>query len=365
MATLHRLRQHATVWMSLIVVVLLSACGAPATPTTPAASSSPAAQPSSQPSPSPSASPAPSAAPASPATELPTPQPSAATEPSTPAAPETGSLSYFWPANLPSGFEIRPARSSADASGFSLDIGGAGGQPPAASIVGGKSSPAGEPPTNAGQMAEIRIRNTTGTAYDHSSGYSIFWEEQGVPYAIIGDLSIEQGRAIADALQPLDLAAWQKNLASAPAGGNPPAEQPGSTEPDTHEPTPDAFYLFPDVLPDGLEVRPVGASADASGFSLNLGRFGQQEPVAMLVGGKSSPANEPPSDFGQMAEITVRTNKATAYDQNSGYSIFWEEQGVPYAIIGDLTLEEARAVAEGLQSTNLEGWQMKLAEVGR
>ncbi|HEY0739043.1 MAG TPA: DUF4367 domain-containing protein, partial [Herpetosiphonaceae bacterium] len=264
------------------------------------------------------------------------------------------------------GFELRPARSSADANGFSLDIGGAGGQPPAASIVGGKSSPAGEPPTNAGQMAEIRIRNTKGTAYDHSTGYSIFWEEQGIPYAIIGDLTIEQGRAIAESLQPVDLATWQSNLASAPAGGNPPAsEQPGSTEPDMHEPTEGAFYLFPDVLPDGLEVRPVGASADASGFSLNLGRVGQQEPVAMIVGGKSSPASERPTDAGQMAEIMVRTTKATAYDRGSGYSIFWEEQGIPYAVIGELTLDEARAVAEGLQSTNLEGWQMKLAEVGR
>lgn len=365
MATLHRPRRRMALWISLIAVLLLSACGTPAPiPAAPGADSSPSAQPSSQPSPS--ASPASSSAPASPTSEQPSPQSSTAAEPSTPAAPQTGSLTYLWPVKLPNGFEIRPARSSADASGFSLDIGGTGGQPPAASIVGGKSSPAGEPPTNAGQMAEIRIRNTMGTAYDHSTGYSIFWEEQEVPYAIIGDLSIEQGRAIAESLQPVDLATWQSNLAAAPAGGNPPVvEQPGSTEPDTHEPTEGAFYLFPDVLPTGLEVRPVGASADASGFSLNLGRVGQQDSVAIIVGGKSSPASERPTDAGQMAEITVRTTKAMAYDRGSGYSLFWEEQGVPYAIIGELTLDEARAVAEGSQSTNLEGWQMKLAEVGR
>lgn len=361
MATLHRPRRRMAMWMSLIAVLLLSACGAPAPiPAAPGASSSPSAQPSSQPSPSAST------APASPTPEQPNPQPSTVAEPSTPADPQTGSLTYLWPVKLPNGFEIRPARSSADADGFSLDIGGTGGQPPAASIVGGKSSPAGEPPTNAGQMAEIRIRNTMGTAYDHSTGYSIFWEEQGVPYAIIGDLTIEQGRAVAESLQPVDLATWLSNLASAPAGGNPPVvEQPGSTEPDTHEPTEGAFFLFPDVLPAGLEVRPVGASADASGFSLNLGRAGQQDPVAIIVGGKSSPASERPTDAGQMAEITVRTSKATAYDRGSGYSIFWKEQGIPYAIIGELTLDEARAVAEGLQSTDLEGWQMKLAEVGR
>lgn len=359
MATLYRPHYRTTIWLSLIAVLLLSACGAPAAvPTTPGASSAPSAQPSSQPSPSPSP------ASASPSTAQPDPQPS--TEPSTPAAPQTGSLVYLWPANLPTGLEIRPERSSADANGFSLDIGGAGGQAPAASIVGGKSSPAGEPPTNVGQMAEVRVRNTIGTAYDHSSGYSIFWEEQGIPYAVIGDLTLDQGRAVIESLQSLDLAAWQKNLASAPAGGNPPAaEQPGSTEPDTHEPTEGAFYLFPAVLPEGLEVRPVGALAEPNNFSVNLGRAGQETPVAAIVGGKSSPAGEPPTNAGQMAEVTVRTSKGTAYDHGSGYSIFWEEQGVPYAIIGDLTLDEARTVAEGLQSMDLEGWQMQLAEVGR
>ncbi|HEY0733812.1 MAG TPA: hypothetical protein VGD69_02805, partial [Herpetosiphonaceae bacterium] len=139
MATLHRPR-HLTIWMSLIAVLLLSACGAPAPiPAAPGAGSSPSAQPSSQPSPSPASS----TAPASPTTEQPSPQPSTAAEPSTPAAPQTGSLVYLWPVQLPNGFELRPARSSADANGFSLDIGGIGGQPPAASIVGGKSSPAG------------------------------------------------------------------------------------------------------------------------------------------------------------------------------------------------------------------------------
>jgi hypothetical protein len=234
MATLHRPRRRTAVWTSLIVVLLLSACGAPATsPAAPGSSTAPSAQPSSQPSPSAAPSTAPSAAPASPAAEQPTQEPPASTEPSLPATPQSGSQPdsgapaanqpdshtpnagafYLFPENLPTGFEVRPAGALADTNVFSVDIARVGQANPVATITGGKSSKAAEPPTNAGQQAEVMIRTSKGMAYQNGAGYSVYWQEQGVPYAIIGELSLDEATVIADALQSTDLVGWQTKLA--------------------------------------------------------------------------------------------------------------------------------------------------------
>jgi hypothetical protein len=100
-------------------------------------------------------------------------------------------------------------------------------------------------------------------------------------------------------------------------------------------------------------------------FSIDIARVGQANPVATITGGKSSRAGEPPANAGQQAEIMVRTSKGMAYQNGAGYSIYWQEQGVPYAIIGELSLDEAVAIADRLQSTDLVGWQTKLAEAAR
>jgi hypothetical protein len=247
--------------------------------------------------------------------------------------------------------EIRPAQSSADTNGFSLNIGGTGGQQPHGSIVGGKTSPAGEPPTNAGQRAEVIVHGIKGMAYQNDSGYSIYWEEHGTPYAVIGGLSLDQATAVADALQPVDLGAWQTKLAAA-NGTNPPASQPAGMA-----------YLWPATLPNGLEIRSERASADAQSFVLDIGATGGSGAAMSLVGGPASPAAaERPVTAHQQAEIFVRGIKGMAYDHGR-YSVYWEEQGIPYAIIGAETLDQATAIADALKPVDLTTWQTELATI--
>lgn len=337
-------RRTFAVWISLLVVCVLSGCGAPepitsgGTNTRPAPSTSPAA----------AASPAPSTA----ATQ-PSPQPSTATQPNAPVPPQNTALTYLWPATVPVGLEIRAAQSSADANGFALNIGGSGGQQPHGAIVGGKASPAGEPPASAGQRAEVTVHGVKGMAYENESGYSVYWEEQGTPYAIIGNLPLDQATAVAEALQPVDLATWQSKLAATPgAGANPPNSQPVGM-----------FYLWPATLPAGLGIRAERAAADSESFVIDVGPAGGSEQAISVVGGKASPAGgERPVTAHQQAEVMVRGVKGMAYDHGR-YSVYWEDQGTPYAVIGAETLDQAKAIADGLQEMDRATWQTELAAI--
>ncbi|HEX6289196.1 MAG TPA: DUF4367 domain-containing protein [Herpetosiphonaceae bacterium] len=347
MPVLHRShRRMYPIWIGLLVALLLSACGAPAAPS---------------PSPAPSASPSPAAeTPTAPQTSQ---EPTAATEPPT---PQSAAFAYLWPTKLPAGFEIRPAGSSIDSNMFTLELHNTADKS-SALLVGGKASPAAEPPTDAGQRAEVTVRGVKGMAYQRGAGYSLYWEEQGTPYAIIGGLSLDQNKAITEALQSVDFSTWESNLAEVSAGGgaNPPAG--GDTNPPL-DPTPppqlDAVpYLWPMKLPEGLAIDPTRSSADQSGFSLDFRSTSGTEPIASLVGGKGSPASQHPTDAGQRAEVTVRGVKGLAYQHGAGYSLYWEEQGTPYAIIGGLSLDQNKAITEALQSVDLATWQSRLAEI--
>jgi hypothetical protein len=77
---------------------------------------------------------------------------------------------------------------------------------------------------------------------------------------------------------------------------------------------------------------------------------------ATVSGGTGSEA--PPR--GDVLIVTVRGQRGLAFTTGAGYTLFWTENGQPYAIRGNLPLPEAMRLAEGLTPLGLATWRARL-----
>ena len=119
-------------------------------------------------------------------------------------------LVYMWPKTLPQGLAIQKDKSSADNTRFVLELAQSGGGQFFATITGGPGSAAATPPSRGTQTT---VRGLPATLFTTGAGYSVFWSERGNPYAVIGGLARDAALALAESLEPVDLATWRARLA--------------------------------------------------------------------------------------------------------------------------------------------------------
>ncbi len=229
--------QKRAIWLGMALsLVLVTACGGaqPVTQATPveAATEAPASTAVEQPMAS-ATSETPAQEPTAASTEAPTeeaPTEEAPTEVATEAPVEEApteaptatiateteqpstALHYFWPQALPLDLAIQPDQSSASDAGFILTVAQPGGGQFFATITGGPESQAVQLPPALGSQP-ITVRGQEGVQFSTGAGVSLFWQEDGHSYAILGSLGLEDALTLAESLEPLDLAAWQARLA--------------------------------------------------------------------------------------------------------------------------------------------------------
>jgi hypothetical protein len=216
--------QKRAIWLGMALsLVLVTACGGaqPVTQATPMEAPTEAPVPTTVEQPMASAtSETPAQEPTAASTEVPTeevPTEEVPTEaPTATIATETEqpstTLNYFWPQTLPLDLAIQPDQSSASDAGFILTVAQPGGGQFFAAITGGPESQAVQLPPALGSQP-ITVRGQEGVQFSTGAGVSLFWQEDGHSYAILGSLGLEDALTLAESLEPMDLAAWQARLA--------------------------------------------------------------------------------------------------------------------------------------------------------
>lgn len=164
-----------------LLMFLLSACFAPATPNDTAV------------------------LPTDVATTTPSEPATAPTEPTTTAA-----VRYFWPALIPEGLVVQPATSMVDERSFTLELIDPDN---AQRTLRLRSAPELPPPPATGSTA-ISVRGQQGVAFTTGAGFLIHWQEHGQPYTIAGFFGPEELVAIAESLEPMIQADWQARLSA-------------------------------------------------------------------------------------------------------------------------------------------------------
>jgi hypothetical protein len=123
--------------------------------------------------------------------------------------PTSRPLRYFWPKQVPRGFEIKRGQSFADDTRFELHVAEPNDGQFRATIQGGVGS---ELPRRHPGTRTVTVRGQQGTAFTTGAGYAIFWIEDERPYAITGNLGLDAALNLAEQLEPLSLSAWNQRL---------------------------------------------------------------------------------------------------------------------------------------------------------
>ena len=134
--------------------------------------------------------------------------------------------------------------------------------------------------------------------------------------------------------------------------------QPGTFPPKPDAPQGTLKYMWPTRIPQGLAIVKSKSSANEVSFMLQLEQPGGGQFYATITGGAGTPAKPP-----RGTAVTVRGQQGTLFTTGAGYSVYWDEGGVPYAIVGGLARNDALALAESLEPINLTIWQVRLAGV--
>jgi hypothetical protein len=131
------------------------------------------------------------------------------TEVSGNTTPQPRTLRYFWPNQIPSGYVVVKDQSFANDTSYTLQLAKYSSHGGLLTIKGGAGS---EAPRNRAGAEAITVRGQQGVAYRDGGGYSIYWVEDGRPYAIIGPLWLDNTLALANALDTLSLNSWKQRL---------------------------------------------------------------------------------------------------------------------------------------------------------
>lgn len=116
-------------------------------------------------------------------------------------------------------------------------------------------------------------------------------------------------------------------------------------------------YYWPTTLPQAMRLVPVESSASDTMFVVNFAAPNTQW-NATLTGGSTSRAAQLPT--GRTQDVTVRGQQGIAFSTGAGYSLFWQEDGQPYAVLSSLSREDALAFANGLQAVDRQAWLAQL-----
>lgn len=125
--------------------------------------------------------------------------------------PTARRLKYFWPTVTPQQMVVQRAESGATETAYNLQLTQPDGQF-FATVTGGVGS---EAPQRAGGTSVI-VRGVRGVAYTTGAGYSLFWTENGRPYAIRGGLPLPDAMRLAEGLEALDRQTWNERLTANP-----------------------------------------------------------------------------------------------------------------------------------------------------
>jgi len=123
--------------------------------------------------------------------------------------PVSRPLRYFWPNQMPNGFVAVKNQSFANDSSFSLSLANYGTHGGFITVKGGAGS---EAPVAQVGAESVTVRGQPGTAYRNGGGYSVYWIEEGRPYAVISTMWIDNTLALTNALDSIPLDAWKQRL---------------------------------------------------------------------------------------------------------------------------------------------------------
>ncbi len=127
--------------------------------------------------------------------------------------PPTGELTYFWPKELPADLVIVTDESSADETGFELQLKSVTVPGKMPWIIGGSRLRGGSC-ANTDELVVIRGQYGC-EPIGSGAGFGVEWHENGSKYFAGGmGASGDEARQLAESLEPVDLVTWRQRLAN-------------------------------------------------------------------------------------------------------------------------------------------------------
>jgi hypothetical protein len=242
-------------------------------------------------------------------------------------------LRYYWPSYVPPDLSTWPEGSYATETMWVLQLAQPHATGPDLTIGGNVSG--GAPGS---KLKDITLRGFPGAVFASGSGYAVLWTEQGKPYSVAGNRDLEEILRIAEGLERIDRATWERRLRP---------EQDGDVS--------GIRYYWPTNIPLELSVMPTGSYSTERMWALQLGQIHATEPDLTISGGVAggSPGRK-------LQDVTVRGQPATVFKSGTGYAVLWSEQNVPYVVVGKRTLSEILSITERLEALDRATWDWRL-----
>jgi hypothetical protein len=242
-------------------------------------------------------------------------------------------LRYYWPSYVPPELSTWAEGSYTTESMWVLQLAQPHATEPALTISGNVGG--GLPGR---KLSDVTVRGFPGTAFASGSGYAVLWTEQGKPYSVVGKRDLTEILRIAEGLELIDRATWERRLRPEEDGG-----------------VSGLRYYWPTNFPLELSVMPMGSYITERMWSLQLGQVHATEPDLTINGGV---AGGPPGR--KLQDVTVRGQPGIAFTGGTGYAVLWNEQNQPYVVVGNRTLSEILSIAEGLELIDRATWERRL-----
>jgi hypothetical protein len=109
-----------------------------------------------------------------------------------------------------------------------------------------------------------------------------------------------------------------------------------------------------------MQIERSTSFADDVRFELHMSQPNGGSLAAVLRGGYGS--ENPPRSTNARA-ITMRGQQGIVISTGDSNAIYWVEDDKPYAITGNLTLDDTLAVAEQSDTLNLAAWNQRLSDI--
>jgi hypothetical protein len=123
-----------------------------------------------------------------------------------PDTPASG-VSYYWPTDMPGALSIMPEGSYATARMWVLQLAQPHAAVPDMTISGNVGGG-----TPGRKLRDVTVRGFPGTVFASGSGYAVLWTEQNIPYTVSGNRELPELLRIAEGLERLDRATWERRL---------------------------------------------------------------------------------------------------------------------------------------------------------
>ena len=122
-------------------------------------------------------------------------------------------------------------------------------------------------------------------------------------------------------------------------------------------------YLWPNQMPNGYVVvnDPQGwtSTGDGASFSLNLLNYFSHGGRIHIMGGVAVTL---PDDVSKGEVVTVRGRSGIAFKRDASYSVYWIENGQPYAVDSNYWIDTLLAFTNALDTVTLPDWSNRVAQ---